>query len=85
MTVFQRFLKQDAAGLQESASTAVLAAGHLWELLQRELDAGRRLARGMYFTPLPLVQFMVRSVERVLERFADRDRLQGELPKAHRR
>jgi hypothetical protein len=75
LAVYRRFIEQDLDGLPPTAGTAVLAAGQLWELLQRELDAGRRLRRGMFFTPRPLVQFMVRSVARLVERFANRDRL----------
>ncbi len=75
LAAFRRFLDQDRAILAQCPSDAVLAAGRLWELLQRDLNADRRRRRGMFFTPRPLVEFVVRSVEQCLGRFDQSRRL----------
>ena len=51
----------------------VLAEGHLFELLLRELDASGRRQRGAYFTPRPLAEFVARTAIRLAdEQFAGR-------------
>jgi Type ISP C-terminal specificity domain/N-6 DNA Methylase len=61
--------------LDRSASDAVVAEGRLWELLLRELAPDRRHRRGMFFTPRPLVQFIVRSVRERLDELGPPRRL----------
>ncbi len=68
LTIFRRFVDRDRNLIAKLASDAVLPEGRLWELFQRELDANRRRERGMFFTPQPLVQFVVRSVQEQLAR-----------------
>jgi len=75
LEVFSRFIGQDANCLGECVCDAVVPEGRLWELLQRELDASRRKRRGMFFTPRPLVEFIVRSVQRRLKSFSPAKRL----------
>ena len=68
LTVFRQFLDRDRTLLAHLMCDAVLPEGRLWELLQRELDAGGRRQRGMFFTPRPLVEFIVRSLQEQLAR-----------------
>lgn len=41
---------------------------HFYETFLGEYDAKRRKARGVYYTPLPVVQFIVRAVDDVLKK-----------------
>lgn len=41
---------------------------HFYETFLSEYDARRRKARGVYYTPLPVVQFIVRSVDAILKK-----------------
>jgi predicted helicase len=68
LAVFRRFLEEDSGLVDSLPHDAVRAEGRLWELLQRELDADRRRRRGMFFTPRPLVECIVRSVAAALAR-----------------
>jgi predicted helicase len=68
LTAFRQFLDRDSSLTAELKCDAVLPEGRLWELLQRELDAGGRRQRGMFFTPQPLVEFILRSVQEQLAR-----------------
>ena len=45
----------------------VLPAGYLLELFLREVNGGQRRRRGAFFTPRPLVQFIVRAVSELIE------------------
>ena len=73
LTVFERMLAPDGAPpfdlerlWAEIRCTAqpVLPEGYLFELLLGELDRDQRRRRGVYYTPLPLVQFIVEAVFR---------------------
>jgi hypothetical protein len=65
--------RQSLLNLIGREARPVAAEGHLFELLVRELDASARRRRGVYFTPRPLVEFIVRSVSRLIrEHFTGR-------------
>jgi len=66
LAVFREFVEADAKCLSTITGDAVIGEGRLWELLLRELAPDRRHRRGMFFTPRPLVQFIVRSVQQRL-------------------
>jgi len=62
---------------------------HFYELFLKEYDPKKRLQRGIFFTPRPVVSFIVRSVHRLLQtEFGLRDGLAdtttwGEMAKRH--
>lgn len=62
---------------------------HFYELFLREYDAGKRMQRGVFYTPKPVVSFIVRSVHELLRReFGLEDGLAdtttwGEMVKRH--
>ncbi len=39
---------------------------HFYEVFLREYDPGRRMQRGVFYTPIPIVSFIVRSVDAIL-------------------
>lgn len=41
---------------------------HFYELFLKEFDPGERIRRGVYYTPRPVVTFIVRSVDEILQR-----------------
>jgi predicted helicase len=77
LAAYRRFLNEDRHLLGNIDHDAVSPEGRLWELLRRELNAGDRRRRGMFFTPRPLVNFIIRGVGELLPRL-------GRTPRKHR-
>lgn len=64
-SLMQQYFKTDLWGAEHTGPDPVI---HFYEDFLREYDPQLRKKMGAYYTPLPVVRFIIRSVDEILER-----------------